>query len=50
MAGWLREHGADLLVAHIHPRHQASVRVAERLGLTAGEVADDGEIRWTGTL
>jgi RimJ/RimL family protein N-acetyltransferase len=50
MAGWLREHGAHLLVTHIHPEHQASNGVAERLGLSAGEVADDGEIRWTGTL
>ena len=48
MAGWLREHGADLLVAHVHPEHRASARVAERLGLTAGEVREDGEVRWTG--
>jgi RimJ/RimL family protein N-acetyltransferase len=48
MAGWLREHGAELLIAHVHPGHRASIRVAERLGLTAGEVRDDGEVRWTG--
>jgi RimJ/RimL family protein N-acetyltransferase len=50
MAGWLRGNGADLLIAHVHPDHRASIRVAERLGLTAGEVRDDGEVRWTGVI
>ena len=42
----LREAGWTV-VAHIHPGHLASQRVARAAGLVAtGEVRDDGEMRW----
>jgi RimJ/RimL family protein N-acetyltransferase len=44
---WLREQGVELLVAHVHPEHGASMAVARSLGLTPGTVRDDGEVRWT---
>jgi RimJ/RimL family protein N-acetyltransferase len=47
MAGWLRDRGTQVLTAHVHPDHRASIRVAERLGLTATAVVVDGETRWT---
>jgi RimJ/RimL family protein N-acetyltransferase len=47
VAGWLDRHGTRLLTAHVHPDHRASIRVAERLGLTPTDVVVDGEIRWT---
>ena len=46
MAAWLREHGISRFVAHVHPEHRASQRVAEQLGLTPTEVELEGEIRW----
>jgi pimeloyl-ACP methyl ester carboxylesterase/RimJ/RimL family protein N-acetyltransferase len=46
LVGWLSDRGATAITAHIHPRHAASARVAERAGLvpTAEEV--DGERVW----
>jgi RimJ/RimL family protein N-acetyltransferase len=46
MAAWLGHQGVQRLVAHVHPKHQASIRVAERLGLAPTEVVVDGEVRW----
>jgi RimJ/RimL family protein N-acetyltransferase len=46
MAAWLGHQGVRRLVAHVHPEHQASMRVAERLGLAPTEVVVDGEVRW----
>lgn len=46
MVGWLRQHGALIFVAHIHPDHPASIAVARRLGLHATDVIVDGEVRW----
>lgn len=46
MAHWLQEHGVDRLVAYVHPRHQASANVAQRLGLHVTDIENDGEIRW----
>jgi RimJ/RimL family protein N-acetyltransferase len=46
MVGWLARHGVDILVAHIHPGHAASIGVARRLGLSPTEVLVDGETRW----
>jgi len=40
----------DRLVAHIHPDHLASARVAERLGLAPTDAVQDGEVRWVRTL
>lgn len=48
MIAWLREHGIDDVVAHVHPDHGASTRVAERAGLRATGVLVDGEVRWQG--
>jgi uncharacterized protein (DUF1684 family)/RimJ/RimL family protein N-acetyltransferase len=38
--------GVRRLVAHVHPDHVASARVAERLGLRRTDVIEDGEVRW----
>jgi RimJ/RimL family protein N-acetyltransferase len=48
MAAWLREQGAHDLVADIHPRHAASIKVARALGLAPTDEVIDGEIRWRG--
>ncbi|OEU87620.1 acetyltransferase [Streptomyces abyssalis] len=48
MARWLRGHGVDTLVAHIHPEHAASAAVARALGLTPTDTMVDGEVRWSG--
>ena len=46
LVGRLREAGWTV-VAHIHPGHLASQRVARAAGLApTGEVRDDGEMRW----
>jgi RimJ/RimL family protein N-acetyltransferase len=48
VAAWLREQGARSLFAEIHPDHEASMKVARRIGLKPGdEVLASGEIRWT---
>jgi RimJ/RimL family protein N-acetyltransferase len=47
---WLAAAGVDRLVAHIHPDHVASARVAERLGLSPTDAVEDGEVRWVRTL
>jgi RimJ/RimL family protein N-acetyltransferase len=47
MAACLREQGVEVLVAHVHPEHAASIVVAQSLGLVAGAVRGDGEVRWT---
>ncbi|MFC7219311.1 GNAT family N-acetyltransferase [Streptomyces polyrhachis] len=46
MAGWLREHGAVALTAHIHPRHEASMGIARALGLGATDEVVEGEAVW----
>ncbi|MFC0507154.1 GNAT family N-acetyltransferase [Micromonospora costi] len=48
MIGWLDQQGVTALIAHVHPDHRASARVAERLGLRATDVLVDGERRWVG--
>jgi RimJ/RimL family protein N-acetyltransferase len=46
LVGLLRESGWTV-VAHIHPGHLASQRVARAAGLApTGEIRDDGEMRW----
>ena len=47
MAGWLERQGIRAFVAHIHPRHDASARVARRVGLSPTEVVEDGETLWS---
>ena len=46
----LRTRGVEQIIAHIHPDHEASQRIAERLGMTESDVVVDGETRWTGFL
>ena len=47
MVAWLDRHDVVGIVAHVDPRHDASIAVAARLGLTATGTVVDGEIRWT---
>ena len=46
---WLRRQGVSELIAHIHPDHVASRRVAESLGLSPTEEMLEGEVRWSTT-
>jgi RimJ/RimL family protein N-acetyltransferase len=46
LVGWLRRHGADNVVAHIHPDHRASAAVAMRAGLRPTDEQADGERVW----
>ena len=48
MVAWLRAQGAGRILAHIHPGHRASIRVAERIGMRPTDTTVDGEVRWTG--
>jgi RimJ/RimL family protein N-acetyltransferase len=48
MATWLRQEGAQSLVAYIHPQHEASMGVARALGLSPTDEVVDGEVRWVG--
>jgi RimJ/RimL family protein N-acetyltransferase len=48
MVAWLRDHGVDTIVAHVHPDHEASKAVARALGLRPTATITDGEVRWTG--
>jgi RimJ/RimL family protein N-acetyltransferase len=47
MAAWLRAHGVESLVAHIHPGNRASTGIARALGLSPTGTVVDGEVRWT---
>jgi RimJ/RimL family protein N-acetyltransferase len=47
MTVWLCHRGVEALVAHVHPTHEASIRVARHLGLTPTDMVEDGEVRWT---
>ena len=46
MIAWLRSHGVRRLAAHIHPDHQASMKVAQNQALHATSSKKDGETRW----
>jgi len=46
VASWLTSSGATRLRAHVHPEHEASARIAQRLGLAPTSTLVDGEIRW----
>jgi RimJ/RimL family protein N-acetyltransferase len=48
LVDWLREHGVRVVIAHVHPRHEASQAVAAAAGLKATETVVDGETRWQG--
>ena len=45
---WLRKLGANLIIAHVHPYHQASMAVAAGIGMSASETVVDSEVRWVG--
>jgi RimJ/RimL family protein N-acetyltransferase len=46
LVDWLRDRGADSVVAHIHPDHRASAVVATRAGLQPTDDQADGERVW----
>lgn len=46
LVGWLFDCGVDEVVAHIHPDHTASSRVASKIGLEPTEEWLLGERRW----
>jgi RimJ/RimL family protein N-acetyltransferase len=50
LVSWVAAHGIDEVIAHIHPAHHASARVAQRIGLhpTADRLA--GETTWRRSL
>ncbi len=43
---WLAVHGVESIVAHVHPGHEASARVAARAGLRRTDEIVDGEVVW----
>jgi len=43
---WLFECGSETVIAHIHPDHSASARVAAATGLRPTDRLVDGEIEW----
>jgi RimJ/RimL family protein N-acetyltransferase len=46
LVGWLRDQGVDEVVAHVHPDHLASARVAAGAGLEPTADLVDGERVW----
>lgn len=46
LVDWLDAHGIRTVVAHIHPDHHASAKVAAGAGLRPTGVVEDGEVRW----
>jgi RimJ/RimL family protein N-acetyltransferase len=46
LVGWLRDQGVSEIVAHVHPDHVASARVAASAGLAATGESADGEQVW----
>jgi RimJ/RimL family protein N-acetyltransferase len=46
LVGWLLEAGAGEIVAHVHPGHAASARVAAAAGLVATDEEVGGERVW----
>jgi RimJ/RimL family protein N-acetyltransferase len=50
LIAWLGRQSVQTVIAHIHPRHQASAAVAAAAGLTPTGQLQDGEIRWRLTM
>ena len=46
MVAWLARHGVRTVTAHIHPEHEASAAVADRVGLKPTLSVEDGERVW----
>ena len=44
LIAWLRQQSVPTVIAHIHPRHQASAAVAAAAGLTPTGQLQDGEM------
>lgn len=44
----LAAQGVSQVMAHIHPVHASSLRVAEKLGLEPTSIVVGGEVRWVG--
>lgn len=49
LVGELRDRGIQQVVAHIHPEHEASQRIARHLGMGPTDLVVEGEVRWVGT-
>lgn len=49
MLTWLLDHHVTRIRALIHPDHDASARIAQRLGLTPTSVVVDDEVLWEHT-
>jgi RimJ/RimL family protein N-acetyltransferase len=47
---WLGRQSIQTVIAHIHPRHQASAAVAAAAGLSPTDESQDGETRWRLTM
>jgi RimJ/RimL family protein N-acetyltransferase len=50
LISWLRQQSVSTVIAHIHPRHQASAAVAAAAGLTPTGQLQDGETLWRLTM
>jgi len=50
LIAWLGQQSVPTVIAHIHPRHQASAAVAAAAGLTPTSQLHDGEMRWRLTI
>lgn len=48
MVEWLRQQGVEVVIAHVHPQHEASMAVARAVGLAPTGLVIDGEVRWEG--
>jgi RimJ/RimL family protein N-acetyltransferase len=46
MVTWLRQQGALVVIADVHPKQEASAAVARAVGLTPTATVVDGEVRW----
>jgi len=50
LVAWLGQQSVRAVIAHIHPRHQASAAVAAAAGLAPTGELQDGEMRWRLTI
>jgi RimJ/RimL family protein N-acetyltransferase len=50
LVDWLGCQGVRVVIAHVHPDHQASAAVAAAAGLSPTDEQQDGETRWRRTL
>lgn len=46
MVDWLQQQCGEVLIAHVHPQHPASIAVARAVGLAPTSIVVDGEVRW----